>query len=1162
MIAADTPGTPGASGGRAQPSGGVAVEDRSQFVAAIMEAKEHGGIDVSNPESMQTDAEILMDPEAIPETNPASNLPKRRSTRLATNPDIIDRYLNMIQTESDIETVRVAGSTREPSAEAIDACLALFLNYDTVTDVDRKAALTQLKTFSREDGGRELLFQTGIVPQLVAMMVDLGTIDVLAALVVNLGYSNHPHDKIIKTLLASGVISKLVWTLECRAPLTVRSALNAMVNLGIGHEDNKDRICTTPNFPQQLVRCLQHCESTVRLSASRLLHSLCCREKKISIDRVQLLAEAGLAEALAAEFKLSNLEFVNSVLPIVYHILNSGVMSFYGKFAESGGVEAVHRLISGCTNGFGMAKAPHERTVLTLRTMLEAMKALKRAAKLVGTSTATPGLKRGRSADRSNIEPTSEAEASMQAEATDSAASFSAQLAIGSQQDSGGPSPLSRVKEMIEAVAGTPHKVPGYMAIKRALITEFGQERVLAARDDVQSLLNDHYLQNFTPFSETIEGRTAAAIKIQVFVRQYFARKELARRYARHSIRVDAATLIQTNVRDFLLRATLRASPVADLLEAETEALALNMIHVSTMIKQLGDSTEISPVPRSDAIGSTASRQVDTEAEETTIASDITEEVVGDALGAVATETFASVAEEASPDAPHNAVAPERAGATGDEDFDGTGSLELQISALALNMIHVKAMIDGLPTSTDASVPLKAEVEELHAVQQASTAATEASRRAEMAEAEKVEADIVAHQAALAAAAKEERIRTEIQEAKVAQMAMLHAREVADKADQLRLEIEATKAAETAAAEAVMVNMKAQADAVVEAARLEREAAAEKVAQLELRLEAEATAARLQAEEHRQEEVRRSEFVATAEATAEAAAQAKVEAANAEARVVIEAAEGKARETERHLREQAEQDRATVEEVTTRYSALEAQMESDGAERRDSAATMLAMQVARESQMAASEAEKQQAVDAHATARRESDATARKLAKLETQLAAMLAANAHANATELADYTETTQPDGAQVPTESSTTNDGASPNPMQPPSQNLNAPPLDVARKFSPPSTSAAVTATLGVALTSPRRQNTPPTSTAATPSPHKRSTKSALSSPASTVPNAVERAQAVKAWEANKAKAAKAAKEEAKLAAKAAGKAAKSAKKMTKSKKVKSLTKKISSV
>jgi hypothetical protein len=1062
----------------------------------------------------------------------------------------------MIQTESDIETVRVVGSTREPSAEAIDACLALFLNYDTVTDVDRKAALTQLKTFSREDGGRELLFQTGIVPQLVAMMVDLGTIDVLAALVVNLGYSNHPHDKIIKTLLASGVISKLVWTLECRAPLTVRSALNAMVNLGIGHEDNKDRICTTPNFPQQLVRCLQHCESTVQLSASRLLHSLCCREKKISIDRVQLLAEAGLAEALAAEFKLSNLEFVNSVLPIVYHILNSGVMSFYGKFAESGGVEAVHRLISGCTNGFGMAKAPHERTVLTLRTMLEAMKALKRAAKLVGTSTATPGLKRGRSADRSNIEPTSEAEASVQAEATDSAASFSAQLAIGSQQDSGGPSPLSRVKEMIEAVAGTPHKVPGYMAIKRTLITEFGQERVLAGRDDVQSLLNDHYLQNFTPFSETIEGRTAAAIKIQVFVRQYFARKELARRYARHSIRMDAATLIQTNVRAFLLRATLRASPVADLLEAETEALALNMIPVSTMIEQLGDSTEISPVPSSDAIGSTASRQVNTEAEGTTIASDITEEVVGDALGAAATETFASVAKEASPDAPHNAVAPERAGATdGDEDFDGTGSLEFQISALALNMIHVKAMIDGLSTSTDVSVPLKAEVEEVHAVQQASTAAAEASRRAEMAEAEKVEADIVAHQAALAAAAEEERIRTEIQEAKVAQMAMLHAREVADKADQLRLEIEATEAAETAAAEAVMVNMKAQADAVVEAARLEREAAAEKVAQLERRLEVEATAARLKAEEqHRQEDFKRLEF--------EAAAQAKVEAANAKAKVVIEAAEGKARETERHLRKQAEQDRATVEEVTTRYSALEARMESDGAERRDSAATMLAMQVAHESQMAASEAEKQQAVDAHATARRESDATARKLAELETQLAAMLAANAHANATELADYTETTQPDGAHVPTESSTTNDGASPNPMQPPSQNLNAPPLDVARKFSPPSTSAAVPATLGVALTSPRRQNTPPTSTAATPSPPKRSTKSALSSPASTVSNAVERAQAVKAWEANKAKAAKAAKEEEKLAAKAAGKAAKSAKKMTKSKKVKSLTKKISSV
>jgi hypothetical protein len=36
-----------------------------------------------------------MDPEAIPETNPASNLPKRKSTRLATNPDIIDRYLNV-----------------------------------------------------------------------------------------------------------------------------------------------------------------------------------------------------------------------------------------------------------------------------------------------------------------------------------------------------------------------------------------------------------------------------------------------------------------------------------------------------------------------------------------------------------------------------------------------------------------------------------------------------------------------------------------------------------------------------------------------------------------------------------------------------------------------------------------------------------------------------------------------------------------------------------------------------------------------------------------------------------------------------------------------------------------------------------------------------------
>ena len=193
----------------------------------------------------------------------------------------------MISTPEDVNRLRGIAFSPVATAESIEACLALFVAHALVTDTDRKAALTKLKTHSRSAEGRDLIHASGAVPHLVHMIVDLGTIDALVATIVNLAFSNHPHKRIVDTLLESGVLSRLVWALDCQSEVTVRSALNAMVNIGISDEKHKDVLCSTPNFPPQLVRCLRSANEPVQLSAARLLHSVCCRDSKVRYDTLK-----------------------------------------------------------------------------------------------------------------------------------------------------------------------------------------------------------------------------------------------------------------------------------------------------------------------------------------------------------------------------------------------------------------------------------------------------------------------------------------------------------------------------------------------------------------------------------------------------------------------------------------------------------------------------------------------------------------------------------------------------------------------------------------------------------------------------------------------------------------------------------------------------------
>lgn len=189
----------------------------------------------------------------------------------------------MVQTEDDVASVRAVAFSPLATKESIEACLALFVSHTFVTDADRKTALTKLKTHSRSTEGRDLIHASGVVPHLVQMIVDLGTIEAIMATIVNLAFSNHPHKRIIDALLDAGVLGRLVWAIDCQSELTVRSALNAMVNIGISGETNKDALSSIPDFAPQLVRCLKSPIEPVQLSAARLLHSICCRDNKVRI---------------------------------------------------------------------------------------------------------------------------------------------------------------------------------------------------------------------------------------------------------------------------------------------------------------------------------------------------------------------------------------------------------------------------------------------------------------------------------------------------------------------------------------------------------------------------------------------------------------------------------------------------------------------------------------------------------------------------------------------------------------------------------------------------------------------------------------------------------------------------------------------------------------
>lgn len=74
--------------------------------------------------------------------------------------------------------------------------------------------MRRLGELARTEEGREMILNTGCIPEVVKILIDPDTVEATTALITNLAFSGHSSGKVAAALCKSGVIERLTWVLE------------------------------------------------------------------------------------------------------------------------------------------------------------------------------------------------------------------------------------------------------------------------------------------------------------------------------------------------------------------------------------------------------------------------------------------------------------------------------------------------------------------------------------------------------------------------------------------------------------------------------------------------------------------------------------------------------------------------------------------------------------------------------------------------------------------------------------------------------------------------------------------------------------------------------------------------------------------------------------
>lgn len=100
--------------------------------------------------------------------------------------------------------------------DQVETCVLELLNTDgSCPDERRSSAAHQLKVIARTPEGRQIIYNSRVVPKIVNLLADPDTLDDVAALLVNLAWYGDVVALDLRTeLLEASAIPKLFWALE------------------------------------------------------------------------------------------------------------------------------------------------------------------------------------------------------------------------------------------------------------------------------------------------------------------------------------------------------------------------------------------------------------------------------------------------------------------------------------------------------------------------------------------------------------------------------------------------------------------------------------------------------------------------------------------------------------------------------------------------------------------------------------------------------------------------------------------------------------------------------------------------------------------------------------------------------------------------------------
>jgi len=382
----------------------------------------------------------------------------------------------LLQEEVDeLQQLREVALRQESTTDTVNACMLLFLDIERVSDKDRCEMAERLKVHARTDIGRNLIMQTGCVPNITFLLVDVGTVEAACNLIINLSFTHHESKVLSDALIESGVMQRLSWILEFASDPTKCAAIKALTNLIISDDQRKEALVQTEGFVDSFTRTLGSPNQIVALDAARLFCNLIKDDNnKIRSNQLDPFVKNHIAKSICANLSPNKPQFTSMIMVVVLKILIMNNSHFYKEFVANEGNVKVNAVLKSCSSKLGYVKTPRKRMYETFRLI---SLQIEEFSKLVEIEKETDEFEA--------------AEYSMYDGTDDSNSPNPVENQLP-PDDKSCIAALAFVTSLLDLADGSP--APSYYSIKSMVMAKFGATTLLVCKEDIQKILEKFYL--------------------------------------------------------------------------------------------------------------------------------------------------------------------------------------------------------------------------------------------------------------------------------------------------------------------------------------------------------------------------------------------------------------------------------------------------------------------------------------------------------------------------------------------------------------------------------------------------------------------------------------------------------------------------------------------